>query len=136
MIYPMFALILLTFGVAGYLLALRVLAVRRRQVPIGYFRLNTGDQPPPQRAEAAARHYSNLFEVPLLFYITCVTAMVLDYPGRIMLILAWLYVATRLVHSLIHLSYNNVIHRLGAFSLSNLVLLAMWGLLIAHYAGA
>jgi hypothetical protein len=32
------------------------------------------------------------------------------------------------VHSLIHLSYNDVYHRLAVFALSNFVLLALWGL--------
>jgi len=42
------------------------------------------------------------------------------------LTLAWLYVASRIAHSLVHLTYNNVIHRLAAFSASNLVLLLLW----------
>ncbi len=135
MIYPMLALILLTFAVAFYLLGLRVLAVRRRQVSLGYFRLYRGENPLSNRAEAAGRHYDNLFQMPLLFYITCLTALTLEYTGAVMLTLAWLYVAARLVHSVIHLGYNNVIHRLGAFFLSNLALLAMWVLLAVHYAG-
>ena len=43
-----------------------------------------------------------------------------------MLNLAWLYVGLRLVHTLIHISYNYVIHRFMAFVLSMLTLLAMW----------
>ena len=30
------------------------------------------------------------------------------------------------IHSVIHLSYNNVTHRLTAFALSNFVLIALW----------
>jgi hypothetical protein len=32
----------------------------------------------------------------------------------------------RVVHSLIHLSYNDVYHRLAAFAASNGVLLVLW----------
>jgi hypothetical protein len=32
----------------------------------------------------------------------------------------------RLVHSLVHLTYNNVFHRLGAFAASTVVLGALW----------
>lgn len=42
------------------------------------------------------------------------------------LALAWAYVACRALHSLIHLTYNNVVHRLATFAASNLVLLAIW----------
>ena len=46
--------------------------------------------------------------------------------------LAWVYVGLRVVHSAIHLTYNNVMHRLIAFALSNAVLIALWGLVGAH----
>jgi hypothetical protein len=42
------------------------------------------------------------------------------------LALAWAYVACRALHSLIHLTYNNVLHRLAAFAASNVVLLVIW----------
>jgi hypothetical protein len=42
------------------------------------------------------------------------------------LALAWTYVALRAIHSIIHLSYNRVVHRLVAYALSNFVLLAFW----------
>lgn len=40
--------------------------------------------------------------------------------------LAWVYVALRFLHSFIHLTYNNVLHRLSAFAVSNFVLIGMW----------
>lgn len=42
------------------------------------------------------------------------------------LALAWTYVGLRAIHSVIHLSYNNVVHRLTAYALSNAVLAAFW----------
>jgi hypothetical protein len=39
--------------------------------------------------------------------------------------LAWTYVALRLGHSLVHLSYNNVLHRLVLFAVSNIVVAVM-----------
>ncbi len=42
------------------------------------------------------------------------------------LALAWAYVARRALHSLIHLTYNNVFHRLAAFAAGNVVLLVIW----------
>ena len=40
--------------------------------------------------------------------------------------MAWLYVAVRLVHSMIHLTYNRVYHRLTAFLTSQFILVAIW----------
>ena len=48
------------------------------------------------------------------------------------LTLAWLYVATRIAHSAVHLTYNNVIHRLRAFGASIFLLAALWGLLLVR----
>ncbi|MEI9932051.1 MAG: MAPEG family protein [Rhizomicrobium sp.] len=47
---------------------------------------------------------------------------------RTFLYLAWSYVALRTVHTLIQVTYNNVNHRLIPFTLSNFVVIAMWGL--------
>jgi hypothetical protein len=44
--------------------------------------------------------------------------------------MAWGYVLLRFVHCAIHLSYNDVYHRLIAFGLSNIVLAGMWAFLL------
>ena len=71
------------------------------------------------------RAYMNLLELPLLFYVVCVIAYVTATTNTV-LALAWLYVALRVLHTLIHLLYNNVLHRLIAFAASNFVLVAIW----------
>lgn len=72
------------------------------------------------------RNYMNLLELPVLFYVVGLIAFVTGQASPPQLALAWAYVVLRVVHSLIHLSYNNVYHRLAAFALSNFVLLALW----------
>jgi hypothetical protein len=76
----------------------------------------------------------NLLEAPLLFYLACVLLFVTAGGSPTALALAWAYVACRLVHSLIHLSYNRVAHRLIAFAASNGVLVALWLLTGLHIA--
>ena len=46
-------------------------------------------------------------------------------PARIVA-LAWIYVASRFVHSFIHITYNRVMHRFWVFAFSTLALLAIW----------
>jgi hypothetical protein len=68
----------------------------------------------------------NLLELPLLFYVVCLALYITLSVDALALALAWLYFALRLVHSLVHLTYNNVFHRLGAFAASAVVLGALW----------
>ena len=42
------------------------------------------------------------------------------------LILAWIYVGLRAAHSVVHLTYNNVVHRLAVYAASALVLALLW----------
>lgn len=57
---------------------------------------------------------------------------VTDSASAALVAMAWAYVALRILHSLIHLSYNHVIHRLMAFAASNLVLIVLWLLAAVH----
>ena len=41
-------------------------------------------------------------------------------------LLAWSYVALRVAHSVIHLTYHKVVHRSAAFAASTVVLIALW----------
>lgn len=132
MLYAMFAMVLLTFGVAFRLLFLRIKAVKAGRVSIGQFRLNTGEI--PNDMAQAARNYSNLFETPVLFYIAGTIAIAMDVESLELLIFAWGFVVARLAHSWIHLTYNNVIHRLWAFMTGNFCVLVMWGLLLLKYS--
>lgn len=40
--------------------------------------------------------------------------------------IAWVSVGLRVLHSVVHLSYIHVIHRLAVFSLSNVALVGLW----------
>jgi hypothetical protein len=83
----------------------------------------------------AADNFRNLFEVPVLFYLLCV-ALVLNggsTPGFVAA--AWGYVGLRALHSLIHVTYNRVMHRFLAYAASTLLLFGMWAALVARIAG-
>jgi hypothetical protein len=51
--------------------------------------------------------------------------------GTFPIVCAWAFVVTRIVHTCIHLSYNNVLHRLLVFGFRNLCVLAMWISIVA-----
>jgi hypothetical protein len=78
---------------------------------------------------AAADNFRNLFETPVLFVAAVLIVYAAPLTSLPYVVLAWLYVAARVVHSTIHCTYNKVMHRLYAFLASLVVLSAMWGLI-------
>ena len=81
-----------------------------------------GDVSIPNRA------MMNLLELPVLFYIVCLMFYVSNGVDATVIELAWVYVGLRLAQTLIHLTYNNVFHRLTVFGVGNFVLVSLWGL--------
>jgi hypothetical protein len=130
MIYPMFAMVLLTAFVLAILFRSRVGAVRQGLVSAAYFRIYQGESEPESSAKRA-RHFTNLFEAPVLFYVVCLAAMITHLTGVGMQVLAWVYVAARLVHSFVHLGRNRLKHRMRAYFFSWFILIAMWIYLVA-----
>lgn len=133
MIYQMFAMVVLTFSVLILLFRGRVRAVRERRASLDYFKIYQGGTEPESTAKLA-RHFANLFEAPTLFYVVCLAAMITGFTGLTMQVFAWLYVAARLAHATIHLGGNRIRHRVRAYFLSWLVLLAMWLMLVIGIA--
>jgi hypothetical protein len=124
-IYPVFCLVILTFIMAFATGISRLISVRRKQINPKYYVLLSGDTP-PDYVQKIGRNFANLLEVPVLFYLLAVLVITLDINNTLLLNLAWLYVVLRLVHTIIHVSYNYVMHRFMVFGLSVLTLLTMW----------
>ena len=80
----------------------------------------------------AADNFRNLFELPVLFYEAVLMAAVSGIATDLFLALAWTFVVLRIVHSVIHCTYNRVMHRFTAYLLSSLVLWAIWVFLALH----
>ena len=130
-LYPIFALATWTALVLLLIPFYRVRAGRRREIITEDFKYGESASV-PSYVSIPNRNYMNLLELPVLFYVVCLLLYVTASASSIALGLAWMYVALRAVHSLIHLSYNNVIHRLAAFALSNFVLIALWVFAAIH----
>lgn len=132
LVYPMFAMFVLTAVVLGILFNRRVQAVRGKQVPLAYFSTYQGVE--PETTAQASRHFVNLFEAPVLFYVACVTAIATHQATLPVVLLAWAYVLARLLHSWIHLGANRIGSRMRAYFISWLVLAALWLTLVAQIA--
>jgi hypothetical protein len=133
--YPCLVLILWTFLVMLRMFICRVQVVRTGQINIRYFKTyNTGENLPPLAVQAS-RNFSNLLEMPPLFYVLCAFALITQSVDHWLLGLAWSYVGLRIVHSVIHITINKIMPRMSIFALSCGVLFIMAfriGLMIHH----
>jgi hypothetical protein len=128
-LFPMVALVTLTFAVLLLIPVRRFRAGIARQIRFDDFKYGESARVPPE-VSIPNRNMMNLLELPLLFYVACLVYLVIGRIDELALALAWLYVALRIVHSAIHITYNRVRHRLIAFALSNVVLVMFWTNLI------
>jgi hypothetical protein len=103
----------------------RVSAVRKRRLRQGAFRY--GESPEvPDDLKVWNRNLMNLLEMPILFYVVCIGFYVTRQVTAGIVVLGWVYVALRLLHSVVHLTSNRVSVRFGVFAAGNGVLLATW----------
>ena len=124
-ILPMFILVLLTLTVMIILLRRRIAAVKAGEIEASFYKTYQGDIE-PRAVKQASRHYSNLFETPVLFYAACLTALSVGVANTSFQCLAWAYVLTRIAHAIIHLGRNRIPRRMQVYGLSLLLLLLMW----------
>jgi hypothetical protein len=123
---PIIALALWSFVMCAWLYAARIPAIRR--IGIVYDPQRPAEEFHAQLPAAArwkADNYNNLMEQPTLFYAVALTLALLGADAGLNLGLAWLYVALRVVHSLIQAMVNIVMFRFAIFMAATLVLLAM-----------
>jgi hypothetical protein len=126
---PVACLALWTLTVLALVPLKRFAAAKAGRVTVGDFRTGESARVPTD-VSIPNRVYINLLEAPVLFYAACIVAHVTGQADHLLVQMAWLYVALRLVHSFIYLVYNNVIHRLAAFATSVLVLVGIWAVLL------
>lgn len=84
----------------------------------------------PKYVLVVNRNYMNLLELPVLFYLASILLYTLNAVTVASLAIAWTYVGLRYLHSIVHITYNNVPHRLMLFGVSNIFLAIMWFLLL------
>lgn len=132
-LYPVFALVLLTFLFVVWMARERMGALKRGEIA----RPDPGIRPDwPGRAGKVSNAYLNLVELPVLFYAVVAFAMIAKGDDTMMVLLAWLFVAFRYAQAFIHATYNKILHRFLAFLGGILVLAAMWIKLFMHVVTA
>jgi hypothetical protein len=134
LVYPVLALVLWTFVVYILLGVRRYQAVRSRKTRTRDIALS-GDAWPDDEKKVS-NNLRNLYEAPVIFYVLCGAATYVGVTPFGMTILAWIYVATRVVHTTIHTTSNNLSARSLVFAVGLTVLVVMWVVIVLRIMAA
>ena len=79
----------------------------------------------PEQEKRVSNAFDNQFQLPVLFYVAGAVSL---HFGTIWIevLLAWLFVATRLVHAAVFATTNNVAHRFSAYTAGYALLGLFW----------
>ena len=87
----------------------------------------------PPWTERVADNYNHLFEQPVVFYTIALSIAVINNIEPLMIQLAWVYVALRVLHSIVQITFNFVPLRFTLFVTSWLILGYMIACTILQY---
>lgn len=127
---PVFVLVFLTFALLIWMGFGRIGVIKRGETRVADVALGQSNWPP--RLQQIHNNYVSQFQLPVLFYILTVLAMFTRQADYLFVVLAWLFVLTRFVHTCIHTTSNHMRHRFYAFLVGAMVLLVMWIIFAMH----
>lgn len=119
-----FVQVALTFGLLAWLGRARADSAAKGDVKIKDIALS-GDAW-PDRIKQIANAFNNQFELPVLFYVAALMAIVMGKVDGVIAGLAWAFVAMRLLHAYIHVTSNAVIRRFQVYVGGFAMLAALW----------
>ena len=121
---PVFVQVALTFALLFWMAWVRTGSIRRGETKIRDIAL--GQSAWPDRPQQISNCYDSQFQIPMLFYVLVILAWITRQADLIFVVMAWIFVLTRLAHAYIHTTSNHVPTRFRVFGLGLLVLLLMW----------
>ena len=126
MLGPVIALVLWSFFIWAWMYATRIPAIVKAKMRLDP-NAPRGEQMNqlPANVRWKADNYNHLMEQPTLFYAVALALAVGGDTTSLSLGLAWAYVGSRVVHSLIQALVNIIQLRFAVFFLSSLILLAL-----------
>jgi len=128
-LYPIIALLALILMTAVLTVTRRMAGVKAGEIKASRFK--TMDLAGVDaKYTTAGNAFNNQFQLPMLFILFVLFALQLNIVDSFFIIASWVFVALRYVHAYIHITYNHVLHRLGAFMAGAIVLYICWGRLL------
>lgn len=114
----------LTLALLLWLGVSRARSARRGEVRIKDIALSS--QAWSDRIKQIANAYANQLELPVLFYVAALLAIMTGTLDWIVVGLSWAFVAMRLWHAYIHVTHNRVLQRFQVFIGGFAVLTVLW----------
>ena len=131
---PMLAMMVLTLLVWLCMFVVRVGFAQKNKLDIEQFKTPADVQALiPGDESASSNNFKNLFELPVIFYALCLYLTVTLQVDSLYVNCAWAFVVLRVLHSLIHCSYNKVAHRFAVYILSSI---ALWVMVVRAFLAA
>jgi len=108
-----------------------VLTLARAPSVWGLGRSADGSNPWAALEPRIGANLSNQFEWPLFFHVGCIALLLFQpVPGLPALILAWIFVAGRMLHSAVQILTTNIRLRGLVFTVNFLAVLGLWGVVV------
>lgn len=126
LLLPLLAQVLLTLIVMYTMARQRVNEMKRKKIHPQRVDNRRDSSKLFRDSAASLDNYHNQFESPVLFYVAILLTLMLMLQDQVIVVLAWAYVGLRYAHSIIHITYNRVMHRFSVFMISGVVLFAIW----------
>lgn len=123
-LYPVFVQVALTFVLMNWMRVERFRSLRSGEVKLQDIALREAKWTP--RATQIANAFHNQLELPILFYALVAFLMITTQVNIWFVVLAWLFVASRVVHAVIHTTSNRLKQRFTAHAVGTAILAAMW----------
>jgi hypothetical protein len=131
---PMLGMMILTLLVWVFMFIRRISYAQSNKIDIEDFKTPADVQALIPDAESApGNNLKNLFELPILFYAICLYLTVTLQVDSLYVNCAWAFLVLRVLHSLIHCTYNKVAHRFAVYMLSGI---ALWIMVVRAFLGA
>ena len=108
-----------------------LLTVARAPAVWGVGRRADGSNPWSKVEPRVSANLSNQFEWRLFFHVACVLLIVAGDVGPVPQALAWIFIAGRVLHSLVQIPTTNVRLRGLVFTMNFLAVLGLWALVVA-----
>ena len=80
----------------------------------------------PLKARLLSNSFDNQFQLPVLFYVAVLLALLTATTSWVELVFAWLFVALRYAHAIIHVTTNYLYHRFAVYTAGLAVLALLW----------
>ena len=125
MIGPILALVAWTYVMWFWMYATRIPAIQQAKVDMAELSRTGAKLAMPPEVARVADNYNHLHEQPTIFYAVALAAQLGGATDSLNVGLAWAYVASRVVHSLVQATRNVIPIRFTVFALGSLVLLVL-----------